>query len=117
MNPFVCDVMKGNENFFVLMNISKLMSKAQAMKKELEQAQKEVDALVIEGRAKDGTVVATLLGTGVLESVCIDPSLFHSFQEMIGDLVVLAHKDAFKKLEEKKKAIMGRVHGGMDMPF
>ena len=93
------------------------MSKAQEMKKELEQAQKEVDNLVIEGRAKDGSVVVTLLGTGVLESVQIDPELFQSFQDMVGDLVVLAHRDAFKRLEEQKKTIMGRINSGMGMPF
>jgi len=99
------------------MNLSKLMSKAHEMKKELEQAQKEVDALVIEGRAKDGAVIVTLLGTGVLENVHIDPNLFQSFQEMVGDLVVLAYKNAFEGLQEKKKTIMGRVNGGAGMPF
>lgn len=101
----------------ISMNLSKLMGKAQEMKKDLERAQKEVEALVVQGRARDGAVVVTLLGTGALESVDIAPDLLSSFQDMIGDLVVLAHKDAFKVLEEKKKKIMGRVQGGLSLPF
>ena len=93
------------------------MSDAQAMKKKMDIAQKEVEALSVQGSAQGQSVFVTLSGTGALESIHIEPSLLSSFPEMVGDLVILAHKEAFQEIQKRKEEIMSKVQGGLSLPF
>jgi nucleoid-associated protein EbfC len=97
------------------MNIAKMMKQAQELKEKMEEAQSNVNDLSIEGSARDGSVVVTIRGSGAVESVHIEPNVLSAFPDMVGDLVVMASKNAFSKLEDEKKRIMGHMPGGM--PF
>jgi hypothetical protein len=62
----------------------------------------------------------TLKGTGVLERVEIDDSLMAPGEaEMVADLVVAAHADAKRQLDQRSAELMQRAAGplaGLNIP-
>ena len=57
-------------------------------------------------------------GRGQVKKVKIDPSLVgQSDAEMLEDLIVVAVNDAQKKATELAQVEMGKLTGGMDLPF
>ena len=97
-----------------------LMKQAQAMQQKLAEAQERLAQLVIEGTSGGGMVKLTLKGTGELASVEIDESLLAPGEgEVISDLIVAAHADAKRKLDDANNALMKEAAGpmaGMNIP-
>ena len=93
-------------------DIGALMKQAQAMQGKLAAAQKELENLVVLGQAGDGAVKVTLQGTGALSRVDIDESLMAPGEaEMVADLVVAAHADAKRQLDEQSGSLMREAAG------
>jgi DNA-binding YbaB/EbfC family protein len=93
-------------------DLGNLMKQAQVMQQKLQDAQARLAQTLIEGSAGDGMVKVTLSGGHDLKSVVIDESLMQPGDgEMLADLVVLAHADAKKKLDEQSAALMKDVAG------
>lgn len=100
------------------MNIAKMMAQAKAMQSEMDKAQKEINALCIEGHAKNGLVTVVLKGDGTMEDLSIAPDILANHQDMVAELVMMAYGDAFAKINTAKANIMQRVQGGMpSLPF
>ena len=102
-------------------DLSSLMKQAQAMQQKLGDAQDKIAALVLEGTAGGGMVKVTLKGTGELVRVDIDESLMAPGEaEMVADLVVAAHADAKRQLDQRSaelmKAAAGPLAGMPGMP-
>ena len=97
-----------------------LMKQAQAMQQKLAEAQERLAQLVIEGTSGGGMVKVVLKGTGELASVEMDESLLAPGEgEVISDLIVAAHADAKRKLDEANNALMKEAAGpmaGMNIP-
>ncbi|WP_340644647.1 YbaB/EbfC family nucleoid-associated protein [Phenylobacterium sp.] len=97
-----------------------LMKQAQAMQQKLAEAQERLAQLVIEGTSGGGMVKVVLKGTGELASVELDESLLAPGEgEVISDLVVAAHADAKRKLDEQQGQLMRDAAGplaGMGLP-
>ncbi len=95
-------------------DLGSLMKQAQGMQQKLQEAQAKVAQIVVEGRAGGGLVVLTLAGSGELRSVTVDPSLLAPGEgEIVSDLMVAAHADAKKKLDEAQHAAMQEAMGPM----
>ena len=105
-------------------DLSQIMRQAQAMQAKINEAQKKLEAMEVEGSAGGGLVKLRLSGKTALLGVAIDPSLLKPEEaEIVEDLIKAAHDDARRKLEDAQNEEMKSIGGGMGilpgfkMPF
>jgi len=93
-------------------DLNSIMKQAQAMQQKLADAQARLAETVVEGQSGAGLVKVTLQGSGELKAVAVDPSLLSPDEgEVLGDLIVAAHADAKRKLDEAQQAMMRDAMG------
>jgi hypothetical protein len=93
-------------------DLNSLMKQAKAMQEKLAEAQERIAALEIEGTSGGGMVKLVLKGTGELAKLDIDESLMTPGEaEVVADLVVAAHGDAKRKLEQAQGELMQQAAG------
>jgi DNA-binding YbaB/EbfC family protein len=101
-------------------DLGSLMKQAQEMQQKLADAQAKLAALEVEGTSGGGMVKLVLRGSGELARCDIDDSLMAPGEaEVVADLVVAAHADAKRKLDEKQGELMREAAGplaGMNIP-
>lgn len=101
-------------------DLGSLMKQAQAMQEKLAQAQAKLAELTVEGTSGGGMVKLTLKGSGELAGVELDESLLAPGEgEVIADLMIAAHADAKRKLDERQAEMMREAAGplaGMGLP-
>ena len=101
-------------------DLNQLMKQAQAMQQKLADAQARIAEMEVEGTSGGGMVKLVLKGTGELARVDLDESLMAPGEgEVVSDLVVAAHADAKRKLDEVNSALMREAAGpmaGMNIP-
>ncbi len=98
-------------------NLAGLMKQAQQMQTKMQEMQARLETIEVEGSAGAGMVGITLNGKGELRRISIDPKLADPAEmEMLQDLIVAAHADAKRKLEQTTAEEMQRVTGGMNLP-
>ena len=96
------------------------MKQAQAMQQRMAEAQERIAALEVQGTSGGGMVKLVLKGTGELARVDLDESLMAPGEgEVVADLMVAAHADAKRKLDEKQADVMREAAGplaGLNIP-
>lgn len=101
-------------------DLNALMQQAQAMQQKLQDAQARMAETTAEGSSGGGLVKATLKGAGEITALTIDPSLLADGDaEILADLVIAAHADAKRRLDEVNGALMREAAGpmaGMNIP-
>jgi len=105
-------------------NLQQIMKQAQKMQQQLASAQAELAETQVTGTAGGGMVTVTLLGSGEVQSVRIDPKVVDPEDvETLEDLVVAAlHNaaDSVKALTEEKMGPLtqglGGLGGGLGLP-
>ena len=101
-------------------DLNALMKQAQAMQQKLADAQSKLAELSVEGTSGGGMVKVTLKGSGELARVDLDDSLMQPGEaEVVADLVVAAHADAKRKLDQQQAEMMREAAGplaGMGIP-
>jgi DNA-binding YbaB/EbfC family protein len=101
-------------------DLSSLMKQAQAMQQKLQDAQARLAATLVEGTSGGGMVKLSLSGAGELKRVAIDEVLMQPGEgEVLADLIVAAHADAKRRLDETQQEMMKDVAGplaGMGLP-
>ena len=98
-------------------NLAGLMKQASQMQAKMEEMQSKLEAMEIEGAAGAGMVTITLSGKGDLRRIKLDPKLADpSEMEMLEDLIIAAHAEAKRHLEERTSAEMQSVTGGLNLP-
>ena len=105
-------------------DISQIMRQAQQMQAKINEAQKKLEAMEVEGSAGGGMVKLRLSGKSALLGVSIDASLMVADdREILEDLIKAAHDDARRKLEDAQNDEMKGLSGGLGilpgfkMPF
>jgi len=89
-----------------------LMKQAQAMQEKLQAARTELAQSEVAGAAGGDLVRVTLMGDGALARVAIDDSLLTPGEgEILADLIVAAHADARRKLEDAQAGAMRDIAG------
>ncbi len=97
-------------------DISQIMRQAQAMQARINEAQKKLEAMEVEGSAGGGLVRVRLSGKTALLSISIAPSLMKPDEaEIVEDLVKIAHDDARRQLEDAQNSEMKGLGGGLGM--
>ena len=99
------------------MDINKLMQQAQAMQKQLEDANRQINEKEFEGSASNGLVKVVINGENRVLSVAVDPTILNpEDKEMIEDLLMIAINDAVDKAEEYKKERYGSMASALGIP-
>lgn len=99
------------------MDINKLMQQAQAMQKQLEEANRQISEKEFEGSASNGLVKVVVNGDHYIQSVHLDETIIApEDKEMIEDLIVIAVNDAIDKAEEFKKERLGGMASALGIP-
>lgn len=105
-------------------DISQIMRQAQQMQAKINEAQKKLEAMEVEGSSGGGMVRLRISGKNALLSISIDPSLMVADdREILEDLIKAAHDDARRKLEDTQNEEMKGLSGGLGilpgfkMPF
>ena len=97
------------------MNIQQMMKQAQQMQ---ERMQKQMNEMRVEATSGGGMVTVTADGKGQVQRIRIDPSVVNAADvEMLEDLVLVAVRDAQKKAADLAQGEMGKLTGGLDLPF
>ncbi len=101
-------------------DLNALMQQAQAMQQKLQDAQAKMAETTASGSSGGGLVTVALKGAGEITGVNIDDSLLVPGEgEILADLIVAAHADAKRKLDEANGALMREAAGpmaGMNIP-
>ena len=101
-------------------DLTALMQQAQAMQQKLQAAQAKMAETAAEGTSGGGLVTIALRGPGEITAVKIDDSLLVPGEgEILADLIVAAHADAKRKLDEVNNGLMRDAAGplaGMNIP-
>lgn len=95
------------------MNMQALMREAQKMKKNLQKTQEELENSVYEG--KSSLVEIKLNGNKNILSVKInsEDSLEKEDIEILEDMIIVAFKEASKKVDEDKDKKLGKYGQGL----
>lgn len=98
-------------------DIAGLMKQAEGLKRKMEEAQAELERTLVEGQSGGGMVKITLNGKGDLTKMHLDPLLLNKDEaEILEDLIMAAHNDARKKLDDAKAKSMGAMTEGISLP-
>ena len=99
-------------------DIFKILQQAQQMQGRLQAMQEELQARTVTASSGGGMVSVEADGKGQLRKIKIDPSVVNPADvEMLEDLIVVAVTEAQKKAAELAQEEMGKVAGGLNLPF
>ena len=96
----------------------KILQQAQEMQGKFQKIQEDLQQITVIGTAGGGLVSAEVSGTGQVRRIKLDPSVINPADpEMLEDLIVVALADAQKKAQDQAQAEMGKLTGGLNLPF
>ncbi len=99
-------------------DFSKILEQAQQMQGRLEKIQDELANMSVSGSSGGGMVTVEADGKGQITKVRVDPSIVNASDvEMLEDLLLVALRDAQQKSTDLAKQEMGKLTGGMGLPF
>lgn len=96
----------------------KILQQAQQVQGRLQKMQDELSQRTVSASSGGGMVTVEADGKGSVRRVRIDPSVVNPADvEMLEDLVLVAVVEAQKKAAALAQDEMGKVTGGLDLPF
>ena len=96
----------------------KILQQAQEMQGRFQKLQEELQQQTVTAASGGGMVTVEANGQGTIKSIKIDPSVVNSSDvEMLEDLLLVAVTEAQKKAQEVQQSEMGKLAGGMSLPF
>ncbi|MFL5575834.1 MAG: YbaB/EbfC family nucleoid-associated protein [Gemmatimonadaceae bacterium] len=96
----------------------KILQQAQQMQGRLQEIEQELQNRSVTATAGGGMVTVEADGKAQVKRIKIDPSVVNPADvEMLEDLVLVAVSEAQKKAGELARAEMGKLTGGMNLPF
>ena len=99
-------------------NMQQMLKQAQRMQANIAKLQEELEAREYEASADGGMVNERTNGKKELLSIEIKPEAVDPDDvEMLQDLVLAAVNEVLRKVEETSSAEMGKITGGLNLPF
>jgi DNA-binding YbaB/EbfC family protein len=96
----------------------KILAQAQEMQGKFQQIQDDLVKQTVSASAGGGMVTVEADGKGTVKAIRIDPSVVNPADvEMLEDLVLVALTEAQKKAAELAQKEMGKLTGGLNLPF
>ena len=90
---------------------------AQAMQREMDKVQAEIDEMEASATAGGGAVTVTVSGKKEIKDLQIKPEVCDPDDvEMLQDLVIAAVNEALRQMEEISQAEMGKFTSGLGIP-
>ena len=100
------------------MNMQQLMQQAQKMQREMEKAQKNLEAKEFEIVSAGGGIKVTITGAKVVKNIEIDEDIIDPEEkEMLQDMIVVAINEAISLVINEEQKILARQQANMRMPF
>ena len=100
------------------MNMQALMQQAQRMQREMEKAQKDLEAKEFEIVSAGGGIKVTITGAKVVKNIEIDEDIIDPEEkEMLQDMIVVAINEAISLVINEEQKILARQQANMRMPF
>lgn len=94
-----------------------MMKQAKAMQEKMQDLQQELAEVEATGQSGGGLVSVTLKGQGELSALAIDGSLVNPDEkDMLEDLIVAAHADARRKLDQQIQEKTQSLTAGLQLP-
>ena len=95
-----------------------MIKQAQKMQQDMMRMQQELQEKEYEAAAGGGVVTATVTGKRELKALEIDPEAVDPDDvEMLQDIVIAAVNEAIRAAMDDMSASMGKITGGMNLPF
>ncbi len=99
-------------------NMQQMLKQAQRMQANIAKLQEELEAREYEASVGGGMVNVRANGKKELLSIEIKPEAVDPDDvEMLQDLVLAAVNEVLRKVEETSSAEMGKITGGLNLPF
>ena len=100
------------------MNMQALMQQAQRMQREMEKAQKDLEAKEFEIVSAGGGIKVTISGAKVIKNIEIDEDIIDPEEkEMLQDMIVVAVNEAISLVVKEEQKILAKQQANMRMPF
>lgn len=100
------------------MNMQQLMQQAQRMQREMEKAQKDLEAKEFEIISAGGGIKVTITGAKVVKNIEIDEDIIDPEEkEMLQDMIVVAINEAISLVIKEEQKILAKQQANMRMPF
>ena len=95
-----------------------LMQQAQKMQREMEKAQKDLEAKEFEIVSAGGGIKVIITGAKEIKSIELDKDIVDpEDKEMLQDMIVVAINDAIALVMEEEQKIVARQQANMRFPF
>lgn len=99
-------------------NMQNMMKQAQKMQADMAAAQEELAARTYTATVGGGMVTATVGGDHLVQNLEIKPEACDPDDtEMLADLVTAAVNEAIRNAAKDSEETMGRITGGLNLPF
>ena len=99
-------------------NMQALIRQAQKMQEDMAAKQEELEAREYDVAAGGGVINVKINGKKEILSVKIDPEVVDPDDiETLEDLVVAAVNEAVRKAQADSEETLGKITGGMQLPF
>ena len=100
------------------MNMNALMQQAQKMQREMEKAQKDLEAKEFEIISAGGGIKVIITGKKLIKNIEIDEDIIDPEEkDMLQDMIVVAINEAISKVISEEQKIVARQQANMRLPF
>lgn len=99
-------------------NMQAMLRQAQKMQEDVATAQAELEQKEYTATAGGGMVTATVDGKHLVKSLELNPEAVDPEDtEMLSDMIIAAVNEAVRKAQADSDETMGKLTGGMNLPF